>query len=69
MYNETKFREFNALLEDAKMGKVDIVVVAWPKVLGDDYEEIVENLSRLAEANLKLAIVGRIPGPEPGGNK
>ena len=33
------------------------VIVASPEVLGDNYEELVHNLNRLAEHNLMLQIV------------
>jgi hypothetical protein len=34
-------------------------MVAAPWVLGDDYDELIENLSRLADAGLMLAIAKR----------
>ena len=56
-YSETKFAEFNRMLEEVEAESV--VTVAWPEVLGDDYVEVIENLSRLAEHHLKLAIARR----------
>ena len=53
VYNEDKFKEFNRVLKcDA-----DVVIVSHPQVLGDDYEELCENLNRLARAGKTLNIV------------
>jgi hypothetical protein len=35
------------------------VLVHHPEVLGDNYEEIVESLNRLADAQVSLAIIPR----------
>ena len=64
MYDEEKFQSFNDMLDDAKMNRLDAVMVAWPEVLGDDYEEIIENLARLADKGLNVAIAGRKPRGE-----
>jgi hypothetical protein len=56
---EEKFADFIAMCEDAEADDIDIVVVAEPQTLGDTYEEIIESLSRLADAGLALRIVGR----------
>lgn len=58
---ERKFATFIALCAKAKADHVDVVVVAAPWVIGDDYEEVMESLSRLAEANLALAIAKPLP--------
>ena len=58
-YDETKFRNFARLLEAAKRDKHDVVVVSHPQVVGDTYEELVENLNRLSDAKLQLCIVPR----------
>lgn len=55
---EQKFANFIELCEKAK-GNDDHVVVAAPWVLGDTYDEIIESLSRIADAGLTLHIVGR----------
>lgn len=60
---EQKFADFLRMCDQAKVGKLDVVVVHDPETLGDDYAEIVESLNRLADAKLKLAIV---PRPERG---
>jgi DNA invertase Pin-like site-specific DNA recombinase len=56
---DVKFADFLRLCADAKKGKLDVVVVHSPDVLGDDYGELVESLNRLADANLSLRIVPR----------
>lgn len=53
---EQKFGNFIKLCEEVRKNGVDVVVVANPRVLGDDYDELVESLNRLAEAGLKLVI-------------
>lgn len=55
---EKKFATFIKMLDENK-GKVDAVVVSHPQVLGDDYEELVESLNRMAESGLALRIAGR----------
>jgi hypothetical protein len=59
MYDEEKFAGFNKLLADSKATGVEMVLVAEPWVLGDDYDEIIENLSRIADSGLSLAIAKR----------
>lgn len=56
-YNEAKFQEFNKLLKS----DADIVVVDHPEVLGDNYEELVENLKRLGDSGKSLHIVPSKP--------
>ena len=56
---ESKFADFMKMCDDAAKERVSVVIVPTPAVLGDTYEEIIESLSRLAEANLSLRIVGR----------
>lgn len=56
---EQKFAEFLAMCDQAKKGKLDVVVVHDPETLGDNYAEIVESLNRLADAKLQLSIVPR----------
>jgi hypothetical protein len=58
---EKKFADFMKMCDDAAKERVSVVIVSHPQVLGDSYEEIVESLARLAEANLSLRIVGRQP--------
>lgn len=58
---ERKFANFIAMCEKTKTDHVDVVIVAAPWVIGDDYEEVMESLSRLAEAGLTLAIAKPLP--------
>ena len=50
-----KFDGFFRLCEQAKNGEFQIVVAAFPEVLGDNYEELVSNLWRCAKAGLLVA--------------
>ena len=54
------------LCAQAKTSGTKEVIVAFPWVLGDNYEEVIESLSRLADAGLTLHVVAR--KPEPGRN-
>ena len=45
---EEKFSGLLRLWEEAKKGEFEIVVVASPEILGDNYEELVGNLRRCA---------------------
>ena len=58
---EKKFADFIRMCKEARSSGTDVVVIAHPHVIGDNYEEIVESLKTLARADLKLAIAG----PEP----
>ncbi|MHB1158616.1 MAG: hypothetical protein ACYC26_17475 [Phycisphaerales bacterium] len=51
-----KFAEFIRMCEDAKRKGATAVLVASPHVLGDNYEELIESLQRLADAKLLLRI-------------
>jgi dihydrodipicolinate synthase/N-acetylneuraminate lyase len=55
---ETKFANFIYLCERSKAEGVDTVLVVAPWVLGDTYDEVVESLSRLADAELMLRVTG-----------
>jgi hypothetical protein len=61
---ERKFAEFIRMLAEKK-GEVSTVFVHHPAVLGDNYAELVESLSRLAEAELGLRVVKRQPRLRP----
>ena len=56
---ETKFADFLRMCEQAKKGKLDVVMVPDPQTLGDNYDELVESLNRLADAKLGLRILPR----------
>ena len=56
---------FARLLRLVKSRKDTVVFVAFPGVLGDTYDEIVQSLSLLAERGLHLAITAPQPGAVP----
>jgi hypothetical protein len=56
---EKKFADFIQLCSEAKAKGATQVTVAYPWVLGDTYDELVESLSRLADAGLLLNIAAR----------
>lgn len=51
---QQKFADFIRLLAETEE---DIILVNHPHVLGDTFEEIVESLNRIADAEKKLVIV------------
>ena len=53
---ESKFAGFIRSCEEAKSTGADCVLINHPLVLGDNYEEMIESLSRLASANVALRI-------------
>lgn len=53
---ERKFADFIRMLAETKE---QLIVIHHPQVIGDTYEEIVESLNRLADAEKHLAIVPR----------
>ena len=56
---ERKFANFIKLCARAKETGAKHVVIAEPWVIGDDYDEVMESLSRLSEAGLALHIAGK----------
>jgi hypothetical protein len=54
---EQKFKEFIRACAELPSGGV--LVIHHPEVIGDDYDEIVESLNRLADAELLLSVVPR----------
>lgn len=56
---EEKFSDFIRMCSEAKAQGVEVVLVATPGVLGDDYGEVMESLSRLADAGLALRVAAR----------
>jgi hypothetical protein len=56
---------FARLLRLVDSRKDAIVFVAFPAVLGDSYDEILQSLSLLAEQGLHLAITAPQPGADP----
>ena len=55
---EIKFAEFIRLCAELKAKGLTEMVVAYPWALGDNYEELIESLSRVADAGLSLHIAG-----------
>ena len=53
---ESKFADFLRLCEAAKKNHWGGVTLAYPWVLGETYDEVMESLSRLAAAGLSLTI-------------
>lgn len=60
---EKKFADFIRLCSEAKAKGTTQVTVAYPWVLGDNYEELMESLARLADAGLHLHIATRKDWP------
>lgn len=56
---EKKFADFIKLCADTKAKGLNEIIVGYPWVLGDNYEELIESLSRLADAGLSLNIASR----------
>ena len=60
---EKKFADFIKLCAEAKAKGATQVTVAYPWVLGDTYDELMESLSRLADAGLLLNVAARKDWP------
>jgi hypothetical protein len=56
---ERKFADFDRMVAEAKRNGVQAVLVPLPQTLGDNYEELIRNLTKLQEAELSLVIVPR----------
>ena len=56
---EKKYADFIRLCAEAKARKAHHIVVAAPWVLGNNYVEIIESLSRLADAGLAVRFSSR----------
>ncbi|HBN77320.1 MAG TPA: hypothetical protein DD473_16225 [Planctomycetaceae bacterium] len=52
---EKKYSNFLRMIEVSSPG--DVVTIVDPTVIGDDYTELVENLRRIAQADLTLKII------------
>ncbi len=53
---EKKFADFLRMCAELKSKGATKVLVAHPSTLGDNYDEVIESLSRLADAGLTLHI-------------
>lgn len=60
---EKKFANFIRLCSEAKANGVSQVIIPYPWVIGDTYEEVIESLSRLSDAGLSLHIAARKDWP------
>ncbi len=56
---EQKFASFIKMCAEARSQGISQIVVAHPRELGDNFDEIIESLSGLADAGLTLSIVAR----------
>ena len=56
---ETKFADFLAMCADNVAKGIEGISIPDPQTLGDDYDELVESLNRLADAKLTLMIQPR----------
>ncbi len=56
---EMKFANFIKACKKARQDNIPHIIIDKPRALGDTYEEIIESLSRLAEAKLALHITSR----------
>jgi len=52
-----KFDSLIRLCKEARAAQADMVVIASPEVLGDSYNEVIESLRCIADADLALTIV------------
>jgi collagenase-like PrtC family protease len=55
--HEFKYKNFLKMIANAKENKIREVVIVNPWVLGDNYEEVMLNISLIAEAGLSLVIM------------
>ena len=56
---ELKFKGWIECVAEAKAKNAQFILIAYPWVIGDTYEEIIESLSRLAGSGVGLQIVQR----------
>ncbi len=61
---EKKFADFIRMCAELRAKGITQVVVASPSALGDNYKELIESLSRLADAGLTLSIAARQDRPD-----
>jgi Mrp family chromosome partitioning ATPase len=57
MHYEEKLSNLIKLCNEAKSRAAEFVIIDHPQVLGDTYEEIIESLNQIADADLKLLIL------------
>ena len=54
---ELKFKGWIKSVAEAKATEAQFIIITYPWVIGDTYEEIIESLSRLAGSGVALDIV------------
>jgi hypothetical protein len=54
---EPKFADFDKMVAEAKHNGIEAVLVPSPQTLGDTYEELIRNLTKLQEKELSFVIV------------
>lgn len=62
---EEKFAGLIDACDSCKDKGISNLIVSWPWVLGDTYEELIESLSRISDAGLVLHIVERHTPDDP----
>lgn len=56
---EKKYRSLLQRIQEAKKNGITLFVVSEPQELGETYDDVMESLNRLADADLNLAILPR----------
>jgi hypothetical protein len=54
---ERKFADFDRMIAESKRQGITTLLVPSPQTLGDTYDELIRNLTKLQEAELMLVIV------------
>lgn len=58
---EEKFAALFDLCDQAASGAFEVVIVAYPEILGDSEEELIRNMSLLSDAGLLLVVAQKSP--------
>lgn len=56
---EKKYNDLLQRIQEAKKNGITLFVVREPQELGETYDDVMESLNRLADADLNLAILPR----------
>ena len=59
MAYDAKFAKLIEMCAKAKHDNLDAVIIHHPQVLGDNYDEMVESMNRIADAGLMIQILPR----------
>lgn len=62
---EKKYRALLQRIHDAQANGITLFVVQKPEELGETYQDLIETLNRLADADLNLAILPREARDKP----